>query len=359
MDAPDLSINDMMIAVRRDVLKVTGGKQEPWDQSSLRRRFCFNEPLPLTKPSDDLPKLGAAPLGLVVDERTIEHTRWLTLQNSGSIVDLQGFLVRFPNGNYAEDASRLLRTRLRECSEDETLEQFTAKYPESEHRSEAGRRLAEVLEIKSALIDARDVPVSRPSSSIPADKSASNDTWEQAPTAFAALLAMAALPITFIICIIWESKGRDFFGGENRKDASAGMMGGIITSALSLTFARWRGRRLSGIESALYWFAFAFAMRQAIRGIFEGLDGNATLGSLIASAAVVATAGGLVRLRDSRPGSVEVAIYWLGIALSLESIIWPTDSGAVSEWADLLIAISVLATGILLISKSPKRFGGG
>ena len=120
MDAPDLSINDMMIAVRRDVLKVTGGKQEPWDQSSLRRRFCFNEPLPLTKPSDDLPKLGAAPLGLVVDERTIEHTRWLTLQNSGSIVDLQGFLVRFPNGNYAEDASRLLRTRLRECSEDET-----------------------------------------------------------------------------------------------------------------------------------------------------------------------------------------------------------------------------------------------
>ena len=46
---------------------------------------------------------------------------------------------------------------------------------------------------------------------MPADKSASNDTWEQAPTAFAALLAMAALPITFIICIIWESKGRDFF----------------------------------------------------------------------------------------------------------------------------------------------------
>ena len=35
--------NDVMIAVRRDVLKATGGRQEPWDQSSLREHFRFCE----------------------------------------------------------------------------------------------------------------------------------------------------------------------------------------------------------------------------------------------------------------------------------------------------------------------------
>ncbi len=66
LEAPDLSINDMMIAVRQNVLKVTGGKQEPWDQSSLRRRFCFNV-LP-AQPIGEAASSKSSPI--LVDDRT-------------------------------------------------------------------------------------------------------------------------------------------------------------------------------------------------------------------------------------------------------------------------------------------------
>jgi Caspase domain/TIR domain len=41
MRTPGLSVADMMIEVRNAVIQETGGRQEPWDQSSLRSRFCF------------------------------------------------------------------------------------------------------------------------------------------------------------------------------------------------------------------------------------------------------------------------------------------------------------------------------
>jgi uncharacterized caspase-like protein len=42
IETPAISISDLMIEVRKQVLKATGDQQEPWDQSSLRERFCFN-----------------------------------------------------------------------------------------------------------------------------------------------------------------------------------------------------------------------------------------------------------------------------------------------------------------------------
>ncbi|MEO1650826.1 MAG: caspase domain-containing protein [Pseudomonadota bacterium] len=49
---PGISVGDMMIDVRNDVLRDTDGRQEPWDQSSLRARFYFSEPesSPATNP---------------------------------------------------------------------------------------------------------------------------------------------------------------------------------------------------------------------------------------------------------------------------------------------------------------------
>ena len=41
IETPGLSISDMMIKVRNDVAEATGGKQSPWDQSSLREQFYF------------------------------------------------------------------------------------------------------------------------------------------------------------------------------------------------------------------------------------------------------------------------------------------------------------------------------
>ncbi|MGQ0565995.1 MAG: caspase family protein [Gemmobacter sp.] len=41
IETPGLSISDMMIKVRNDVAETTGGRQSPWDQSSLREQFYF------------------------------------------------------------------------------------------------------------------------------------------------------------------------------------------------------------------------------------------------------------------------------------------------------------------------------
>lgn len=40
---PGKSISDVMISVRNDVEKLTLGQQTPWDQSSLKKQFYFNE----------------------------------------------------------------------------------------------------------------------------------------------------------------------------------------------------------------------------------------------------------------------------------------------------------------------------
>lgn len=41
IETPGLSISDMMIKVRNEVSATTGGRQTPWDQSSLREQFYF------------------------------------------------------------------------------------------------------------------------------------------------------------------------------------------------------------------------------------------------------------------------------------------------------------------------------
>lgn len=41
IETPGLSISDMMIRVRNEVSETTGGRQTPWDQSSLREQFYF------------------------------------------------------------------------------------------------------------------------------------------------------------------------------------------------------------------------------------------------------------------------------------------------------------------------------
>lgn len=41
IETPGLSISDMMIKVRNEVSETTGGRQTPWDQSSLREQFYF------------------------------------------------------------------------------------------------------------------------------------------------------------------------------------------------------------------------------------------------------------------------------------------------------------------------------
>jgi len=68
MEVPGQSISDLMIRVRNDVEAATGGRQTPWDQSSLRAQFYFNpeaaaEPgatgLPEFDLAEDITEIGA------------------------------------------------------------------------------------------------------------------------------------------------------------------------------------------------------------------------------------------------------------------------------------------------------------
>ena len=71
---PDQSISDLMIKVRNDVNDATGGKQTPWEQSSLREQFFFNRNTPASDQAllADLPDFEDSEetvvLGAVEDE---------------------------------------------------------------------------------------------------------------------------------------------------------------------------------------------------------------------------------------------------------------------------------------------------
>lgn len=51
MDAPGTSLPDMMVEVRRSVMTATGGRQVPWDTSSLTGHFAFRPAAPAAAPA--------------------------------------------------------------------------------------------------------------------------------------------------------------------------------------------------------------------------------------------------------------------------------------------------------------------
>ena len=67
---PGQTISDLMIAVRNDVGTATGGKQTPWDQSSLREQFFFaplvDDPLPAFDLAEQASAIVPPPGGISV-----------------------------------------------------------------------------------------------------------------------------------------------------------------------------------------------------------------------------------------------------------------------------------------------------
>ncbi|MFV0359851.1 caspase family protein [Tropicimonas sp.] len=145
---PGQDISDMMIAVRNDVLKQTGGLQVPWENSSLTRQFKFDPRLPeasietqffqVAAASDDpdlmtlylarypdgthateaeelLAGEGDATYASRLDSRS-EQVLWSLAQRVRSLRVVETYLEKFPDGQYAADAARL-RSQLQETDE--------------------------------------------------------------------------------------------------------------------------------------------------------------------------------------------------------------------------------------------------
>jgi uncharacterized caspase-like protein len=95
IETPGLDIANMMITVRQDVLKLSNGKQIPWDHSSLTGRFYFKQgpnPVIATNPQMPVPTIG---------QGAFDYTYWSSIKDSGNIALFKSYLEQFPNGKFA------------------------------------------------------------------------------------------------------------------------------------------------------------------------------------------------------------------------------------------------------------------
>ena len=107
MQTPGLSISDMMIAVRNDVLTATQNKQRPWDNSSLTSPFYFTPAVAVA----DATQTGSSGFSSnTTPTADKEVVFWQSIQSSNSPAQFQAYLDQFPNGTFAP----LARARLEE-----------------------------------------------------------------------------------------------------------------------------------------------------------------------------------------------------------------------------------------------------
>lgn len=102
IEKPGLSISDLMIEVRNDVMRQTNGKQVPWDSSSLTGRFFFKiEGTVTVTPEGAQP---GSPAAAPVDPKALELAVWQAIKDSNDRTAFERFLSDFPNGVFASAA---------------------------------------------------------------------------------------------------------------------------------------------------------------------------------------------------------------------------------------------------------------
>ena len=105
IDTPGLSVSDLMIDVRNKVISATRGKQQPWDQSSLRTRFYFVPTSSADKgPSDGSKPESARPAVVVGDARGTARAGRLAIVTVAGLLTAGalGFAVLKSQGNKPE-----------------------------------------------------------------------------------------------------------------------------------------------------------------------------------------------------------------------------------------------------------------
>jgi TPR repeat protein len=95
ISTPDLDIARMLRRVRMDVIETTEGAQIPWENSSLVLDFTFN-------PTEQ-GKLALA---------SSEEALWEAVRYGDNPDEVRLYLERYPNGQFAEDALKLLNNAL-------------------------------------------------------------------------------------------------------------------------------------------------------------------------------------------------------------------------------------------------------
>jgi formylglycine-generating enzyme required for sulfatase activity len=180
IETPDQFVGVMMIDVRRQVLKATGNRQEPWCQSALREPFCFNaveppkvEPpsppgsgstQPPSKPPNTLPweifAAGAGVLAVAAIIALTPHPRpdcstedWTSIKNSRSVTVLRNFAAACKKT--AAGARAEARAKELELAASNDAEQRRKREAEAAAQAEAVRKRKAEAAARRAAEEAR------------------------------------------------------------------------------------------------------------------------------------------------------------------------------------------------------------
>ena len=119
MRTPGLKVEDVFKRVRVEVEKDSGGKQVPWESSSLKGDFSFaGAPGEVALAPPAVPPPPGKPAGVprTIDE---EEALWKVIEASTNPVDFEEYLAAFPQGRFVAAARAKLRQLRRTVSSQE------------------------------------------------------------------------------------------------------------------------------------------------------------------------------------------------------------------------------------------------
>ena len=96
------NISDMLIRVRRDVMRTTAGKQVPWEHSALTRQFSFLGQQPQAS-------VAATARQTAVAASQEEQLFWTSVKDSKDPDMIRAYLARYPKGAFAALADLLIK----------------------------------------------------------------------------------------------------------------------------------------------------------------------------------------------------------------------------------------------------------
>jgi len=99
MRVPSVSVTDMFMRVRAEVMKQTGNKQVPWESSSLVGAFYFNSSAGSSGATGVNEKSSGPP---PISGTAIELSYWDSIKNSSNPEDFSAYLRKYPNGEFAD-----------------------------------------------------------------------------------------------------------------------------------------------------------------------------------------------------------------------------------------------------------------
>jgi hypothetical protein len=98
LEVPGTDVSGVLVEVRNDVLKATGGKQVPWEHTSLTGQvYLKGGPAPTAATGEPVARLPAAR----GPDPELEIAFWNSVKDSKSPAVIEAYLERYPNGTFA------------------------------------------------------------------------------------------------------------------------------------------------------------------------------------------------------------------------------------------------------------------